>query len=132
MWFLNKNNFISQKYRSFTGSRIMGSGNILWKFDLDQIIFLDFTGIGSLKYKEIRVSGAKLFLRSIYQYMLQILPFFIFSRDTEFGASIKQKRSTEGYSKFKSPETRQVQERLVSTLEHMQVPKWNRTRCPEE
>ena len=45
---------------------------------------------------------------------------------------IKQKRSTEGCSKFKSPETRQVQERLVSTLEHMQVPKWDRTRCPEE
>ena len=39
----------------------------------------------------------------------------------------KQKRSTEGCSKFKSPETRQVQERLVSTLEHMQVPKWDRT-----
>ena len=35
----------------------------------------------------------------------------------------KQKRSTEGCSKLKSPETRQVQERLVSTLEHMQVPK---------
>ena len=34
----------------------------------------------------------------------------------------KQKRSTEGCSKFKSPGTRQVQERLVSTLEHMQVP----------
>ena len=44
----------------------------------------------------------------------------------------QQKRSTEGCSKFKSPETRQVQERLVSTLEHMQVPKWDRTRCPEE
>ena len=43
-----------------------------------------------------------------------------------------QKRSTEGCSKFKGPETRQVQERLVSTLEHMQVPKWDRTRCPEE
>ena len=46
--------------------------------------------------------------------------------------SIKQKRSTEGCSKFKSPETRQVQERLVSTLAHMQVQKWDRTRCPEE
>ena len=45
---------------------------------------------------------------------------------------LKQKRSTEGCSNFKSPETRQVQERLVSTLEHMQVPKWDRTRCPEE
>ena len=44
----------------------------------------------------------------------------------------KQKRSTEGCSKFKSPDTRQVQERLVSTLEHMQVPKWDRTRSPEE
>ena len=44
----------------------------------------------------------------------------------------RQKRSTEGCSKFKSPETRQVQERLVLTLEHMQVPKWDRTRCPEE
>ena len=44
----------------------------------------------------------------------------------------KQKRNTEGCSKLKSPETRQVQERLVSTLEHMQVSKWDRTRCPEE
>ena len=33
--------------------------------------------------------------------------------------SAKQKRSTEGCSKFISPETRQVQERLVSTLEQM-------------
>ena len=48
------------------------------------------------------------------------------------GSLKKQKRSTEGCSKFKSPDTRQVQERLVSTLEHMQVPKWDRTRCPEE
>ena len=39
-------------------------------------------------------------------------------------------RSTEGCSKLKSPETRQVHERLVSTLEHLQVPKWDRTRCP--
>ena len=39
----------------------MGFGNILWKFELDQSIFLDFTGIESFKYKEIRVSVAKLF-----------------------------------------------------------------------
>ena len=39
----------------------MGTENILWKFEFDQIIFLDFTGIESLKSKEIRVSGAKLF-----------------------------------------------------------------------
>ena len=54
------------------------------------------------------------------------------SKPPQSAAYFKQKRSTEGYSKFKSPETRQVQERLVSTLEHMQVPKWDRTRCPEE
>ena len=47
-------------------------------------------------------------------------------------ASRKQKRSTEGYSKFKSPETRQVQERLVSTLEHMQVPKWDPLQIQEK
>ena len=57
MWFLNKNNFTSQNYQSFT----MGSGNILWKVEIGQTIFLDFTRIESLKYKEIRVSGAKLF-----------------------------------------------------------------------
>ena len=45
---------------------------------------------------------------------------------------ISKNWSTEGCSKLKSPETRQVQERLVSTLEHLQVPKWDRTRCPEE
>ena len=46
--------------------------------------------------------------------------------------NVKQKRSTAGCSKFKSPETRQVQEKLVSTLNHMQVPKCDRTTCPEE
>ena len=65
VFFFNKNNFISQNYRIFTESTVKGSGNILWKFELDQIIFLDFIGIESLKYKEIRVSGAKLFLMSI-------------------------------------------------------------------
>ena len=37
-----------------------------------------------------------------------------------------------GVRNSKRPETRQVQERLVSTLEHMQVPTSDRTRCPEE
>ena len=60
MWFLNKYNFISQYYRFFTQTTVIGTENILWKFELDQSIFLDFTGIGSLKYNEIRVSGAKL------------------------------------------------------------------------
>ena len=45
---------------------------------------------------------------------------------------IKQNRSTEGCSKLKSPETRQVKERYFSTLEHMQVPKLDMTRCPDE
>ena len=51
----------------------MGTENIFWKFELDQIIFLDFiivldfTGIESLKYKEIRESDAKHFARSIYE-----------------------------------------------------------------
>ena len=39
----------------------------------------------------------------------------------------RQNRSTEGCSKLKSPETRQVRERLVSILEHLQVPNWDRT-----
>ena len=52
MWFLNKNNFIFQNYRSFSETTVMGSANILRKFELDQIIFLDFTGIESLKSKE--------------------------------------------------------------------------------
>ena len=29
----------------------MGAGNILWKCELDQIIFLELAGIESLKYK---------------------------------------------------------------------------------
>ena len=36
---------------------------------------------------------------------------------------IRQKRSTEGCSKFKSPETRQVQERLVSNIRTHASPK---------
>ena len=39
----------------------MGTLNSLLKFESDQIMFLDFIGIRSFKYKEIRVSGAKLF-----------------------------------------------------------------------
>ena len=42
---------------------------------------------------------------------------------------LSKNRSTEGCSKLKSPETRQVQEILVSTLEHLQAPKWDQ--CPK-
>ena len=59
---LEQNSFISQNKRSFTETAVIGTYNILLKFELDQIIFLDFK---SLKYKEIRVSGAKLF-RSVF------------------------------------------------------------------
>ena len=61
VFFLNKNSFISQTHWSFTETKVMGTENNLWKFELDLIIFLDFTDIWSLKYKEIRVGGAKLF-----------------------------------------------------------------------
>ena len=49
-----------------------------------------------------------------------------FREDDEHFVDYKQKRSTEACSKLKSPETRQVQEKLVSTLEHMQVPNWDK------
>ena len=47
MWFMNKNGFMSQKYRCFTETNVMGTEKILWEFELDQIIFLDLTSIGS-------------------------------------------------------------------------------------
>ena len=43
------------------GNKSNGYKNNLWKFEFDPIISLNFTGIWILKYKEIRVSGAKLF-----------------------------------------------------------------------
>ena len=72
MWFLNKNSFISQNYRPFTETTVMSTENILWKFELNQIIFPDFTGIRSFKYKEIRMSGAKLILRSIETFKIDV------------------------------------------------------------
>ena len=39
----------------------------------------------------------------------------------EFHIYERKNRSTEGCSKLKSPETRQVQERLFTTLEHLQI-----------
>ena len=46
----------------------MGTYNIICKYELDQIIFLDLTGIGILKYKGIRVSCAKLFEEYIFKW----------------------------------------------------------------
>ena len=45
---------------------------------------------------------------------------------------LKAKEKYRGMFETQSPETRQVQERLVSTLEHLQVQKWDRTKCPDE
>ena len=64
--FFSKNSFISQNNWSFTETRVMGTENNLWKFELDPIIFLDFTGICSLKYKVKRVSAAKPFLMNSF------------------------------------------------------------------
>ena len=50
--FFNKDNFISQKYLSLTETWVTSTGNILWKFELDQIIFQDYTGIGVLNTKK--------------------------------------------------------------------------------
>ena len=44
----------------------------------------------------------------------------------------KYKTEVPKCSKLKSPETRQVQERYIYILEHLQVQKLDRTRCPEE
>ena len=58
----NKINFISENYRSFTETTVIGTEtNSLKNLSLIRSFFLDFTGIGSLKNKDIRVSGAKLF-----------------------------------------------------------------------
>ena len=68
MGFLSKNDSISPNNLSFTETTVMGTENILWKFEPDQIIFLDFTCIGHLTYKETRMSGGKLFDEYIYIY----------------------------------------------------------------
>ena len=51
----------------------------------------------------------------------------------ECGTILESKREVpRDVRNSKSPETKQVQERLVSTLEQMQVQKRDRTRWPEE
>ena len=80
------------------------------------MVYMQQRHLSRVSRRDINVTAGKIFVYEHHMYR----------------AVTMQKRSTEGYSKFKSPETRQVQERLVSTLEHMQVPKWDRTRCPEE
>ena len=70
------------------------------------------------------------------KYNISFVSFFLlrfYTATNEFCYTIKKNQGrAEGCSKLKSPETRQVHERLVSTLEHLQVPKWDRTRGPEE
>ena len=72
-------------------------------------------------------------VQNFFEYITNIMCFMLIHKLKFIVISFRSKnRSTEGCSKLKSPETRQVQEILVSTLEHLQVPKWDRTRCPEE
>ena len=45
----------------------MGTENILWKFELNQIIYPEFKVIESLKYKAIRMIGVKHFYAKFTQ-----------------------------------------------------------------
>ena len=58
--FEKKTNIIPQNYRSFTESRRMFTKHILWRFKVDQTIFLDILSIENFNYKQIRVSSASL------------------------------------------------------------------------
>ena len=63
--------------------------------------------------------------------MCHILPIYlsklyIFTKKGEYNFALglkERKQKYRGMFEFNSPETRQVQERLVSILEHLQVPK---------
>ena len=87
---------------------------------------------------EMHVLTQELFKTCIYGNLIQQYEFFFhdcwmtFWSSTSYSPVAKQKKCTEVCSKLKSPETRQVQEILVSALEHLQFPKWDRTRCSEE
>ena len=61
MWFLTKTVSSLTTTSFFIETIVMVTENNLWKFELDSIALLEFTGIRSEKYKAIRVSGAKLF-----------------------------------------------------------------------
>ena len=68
-------------------------------------------------------------------YMVNLIRFKMVFNDKKILLDILtiwQNRRTEGFSKLKSLEKRHVQERLVSTFEHMRVIKWDRNRCQEE
>ena len=57
----------------------MGTEHILWKFKLSGIILPDITGIGSFKYKDIRVSCA-IFLGIYFVILLDSTPFMEYSQ----------------------------------------------------
>ena len=94
------------------------NGTNIWVTGIHIILsILDENNTCNLQH-QINITGIKKKLQTLFEVFWTI--------------SISKNRSTEGCSKLKSPETRQVQEILVSTSEHLQVPKWDRTRCPEE
>ena len=57
--------------------------------------------------------------------------FKYFKRNFKYYQVLPELIIKEGHSKHKSPQPRQVQEKLVLTLEQTQVPKWGKTRCQE-
>ena len=60
-----------------TETTVMGTENILWKFELNRIIFSYFIGIWSFKHKEIRLGGANLFWGVyIFKMWEQLLTFY--------------------------------------------------------
>ena len=71
--------------------------NVIVKNKKNEIIYIENNNLGLLSKMQIYTGGLIC--------------------DIDILIDLKQKRSTEGCSKFKSPETRQVQEKLVLTLE---------------
>ena len=65
MLFLDKNNFIFKNYRSFTETTVLGTQNILWKFELHQSIFFRFHMYWKFKIQRNKSEWCKTFL-SIY------------------------------------------------------------------
>ena len=78
---------------------------------------------GYRKYKAREIGSRNFSWSSLTELTVRIIGTFRVMNPNKQSFAKGQNRSTDGCSKLKSPETKQVQERSVSTLEHMQVPK---------